>query len=87
MCDEKTDLGSMLVGRGGGTPSMRKGCDGGKKKWGEKKEKRLMNIVATTSLPSGEGGTRSPHATPHRQQNPKWPPGGPKMADGVWKGV
>ena len=20
-------------------------------------------------------------------QNPKWPPGGPKMADGVWKGV
>merc|ERR1711954_14089 len=24
---------------------------------------------------------------PHRLQNPKWPPGGPKMADGVWKGV
>ena len=23
----------------------------------------------------------------HRLQNPKWPPGGPKMADGVWKGV
>ena len=21
-----------------------------------------------------------------RLQNPKWPPGGPKMADGVWKG-
>ena len=20
-------------------------------------------------------------------QNPKWPPGGPKMAEGVWKGV
>ena len=37
--------------------------------------------------PSGEGGTRSPPATPHRLQNPKWPPGGPKMADGVWKGV
>ena len=35
----------------------------------------------------GEGGTRSPPATPHRLQNPKWPPGGPKMADGVWKGV
>ena len=34
--------------------------------------------------PSGEGGTRSPPATPHRLQNPKWPPGGPKMADGVW---
>ena len=24
---------------------------------------------------------------PHRLQNPKWPPGGPKMADGDWKGV
>ena len=23
----------------------------------------------------------------HRLQNPKWPPGGPKMADRVWKGV
>ena len=31
--------------------------------------------------PTGKGGTRSPPA------NPKWPPGGPKMADGVWKGV
>ena len=37
--------------------------------------------------PSGEGGTRSPPATPHHLQNPKWPPGGPKMAEGVWKGV
>ena len=37
--------------------------------------------------PSGAGGTRSPPATPHRLQNPKWPPGAPKMADGVWKGV
>ena len=26
-------------------------------------------------------------ATPHRIQNPKWPPGGPKIAKGVWKGV
>ena len=34
--------------------------------------------------PSGEGGTRSPPATPHRLQNPKWPPGGPEMADGGW---
>ena len=32
--------------------------------------------------PSGEGGTRSPPATP---QNPKWPPGGPKMANGSEK--
>ena len=37
--------------------------------------------------PSGEGGTRSPPAMLHRLQNPIWPPGGPKMADGVWKGV
>ena len=25
---------------------------------------------------SGEGGTRSPPATPHRLRNSKWPPGG-----------
>ena len=37
--------------------------------------------------PSGAGGTRSPPATPHSLQNPKWPPVGPKMANGVWKGV
>ena len=37
--------------------------------------------------PSGEGGTRSPPATPHRLQNRKCPPGGPKMANRVWKGV
>ena len=37
--------------------------------------------------PSGEEGTRSPPATLHRPQNQKWRPGGPKMADGVWKGV
>ena len=36
--------------------------------------------------PSSEGSTRSPPATPHRLQNPKWPPGGPKMADQAWKG-
>ena len=37
--------------------------------------------------PSGEGAARLPPATPQRLQNPKWPPGGPKIADGVWKGV
>ena len=26
-------------------------------------------------------------STNQRPRNPKWPPGGPKMADGVWKGV
>ena len=29
----------------------------------------------------------TPPAMPHRLQNPKWPLGGPKMADVVWKGV
>ena len=33
--------------------------------------------------PSGAGGTRSPPATAHRLQNPKWPLGSPEMADGV----
>ena len=43
------------------------------------------NILKT--IPAcGEGGPRSPPATPHRLQNPKWPPGGPKMANRVWKG-
>ena len=36
-------------------------------------------LVAT----SGAGGTRLLPATPHRLKNPKWPPGGPKVADGV----
>ena len=26
-------------------------------------------------------------ALAYHLQKPKWPPGGPKMADGVWKGV
>ena len=37
--------------------------------------------------PSGDGGTRSPPATMHRLQNPKWSVGDSEMADGVWKGV
>ena len=49
---------------------MRKVDDGEEKK---KKEKEYQ--------PSGEGGARSPPATPHRL------PVGPKMADGVWKEV
>ena len=35
--------------------------------------------------PSGEGGTRSPPATPHRLHNPRWPPGGPKRPTGSGK--
>ena len=37
--------------------------------------------------PSGEGGTHSPPAMLHHLKKPKWLPGGPKMADGVLKGV
>ena len=52
-------------------------------------KKEYLNIEfqrPTTILeyqPSGEVGTRSPPATPHRLQYPKWPLGGPKMAGGV----
>ena len=44
-------------------------------------------ILKDKYQPSGAGGTRLPPATPQRLQNPKRPPVGPKMADGVWKGV
>ena len=42
--------------------------------------------VGNEYQPSSTGDTRSPPATPHRLQNQKWPPGGPKMAAWVWKG-
>ena len=54
------------------TPSMRKGCDGGGKK--RKKTGKNTSLAAKGALAN-------------RLQNPKWPPGGPKMAEGVWKGV
>ena len=47
----------------------------------------MDNRICTKYQPSGAGGTRSPTATLQRLQNPKWPPGGLKMPDGVWKGV
>jgi len=37
--------------------------------------------------PSSAEGTPSEPAMLHRLQNPKWPLGGSKMADRVWKGV
>ena len=33
--------------------------------------------------PKGAGGARSLPARTHRLQYPKWPPGDPKMAEGV----
>ena len=50
-------------------------------------ELQILSANSYRYQPSGEGGTRSPPATPHRLQNPKWPPGGPKMANEVWKSV
>ena len=47
----------------------------------------VKDICEQEYQPSGIGGTRSLPATPCRLQNPKWLPGGPKMADGVWKGA
>ena len=46
-----------------------------------KKKPWLKDRNVKKYQPSGAGGTRSPPATPHRL------PVGPKMADGVWKGV
>ena len=47
----------------------------------QSKLKESFNKNKHKYQPSGAGGTRSPPATPHRL------PGGPKMAEGVWKGV
>ena len=47
----------------------------------------LIDATRENSPWCGEGGALSLPATLHRLQNPKWPPGGPKMTDGVWKGV
>ena len=47
----------------------------------------LTGWSAGTDNDIKKGGTRSLPATPHRLQDPKWLPGGPKIADGVWKGV
>ena len=53
-------------------------------------EAKYLSIRSEKAIkyqPSGAGGTRSLPVMQHRLQNPKWSPGGPKMAEGVWKGV
>ena len=45
----------------------------------------IINI-GQYNQPKGAGGTRSPPEMLHRLQNQKWLLGGPKMANGVWKG-
>ena len=40
----------------------------------------FLTTFSNTSL-----AAKGAPATPHRLQNPKWPPGGPKMADGSGK--
>ena len=47
----------------------------------------LKNKNDTKYQPSGEGCTCSMPVTPHHLQNPKWPLGGAKKTDRVWKGV
>ena len=47
----------------------------------------FIDIYNLEYKPSSAGGTRSPPATPHRLQNPKWLPVSPKMADGFGKVV
>ena len=48
------------------TPSLRKGCNGGREKKQEKKKKRLMKIVATLSFPSSLLPER------HRPNDDRW---------------
>ena len=44
----------------------------------------ILESEANTSLAAeGGGGTRSTPTQPHCLQNPKWPPGSLKMADGL----
>ena len=61
-----------------------------KKNWGKRKIKKSqlgIRLMKNASLAVPGALTCSQPATPHHLQNPKWPPGGPKMADRVWKGV
>ena len=45
--------------------------------------KVTQSAVLYIYQPSGSKGTRSPSATPHLRQNPKWPPVASKLAEGV----
>ena len=47
---------------------------------------RLLRRTARNTAPPAMPH-HAPPAMPYRLKNPIWPPGGPKMADGVWKGV
>ena len=57
------------------TPSMRKGDNGEEKKTEKKKEN--TSLAAPGALP----------AMPYRLLNQKWPTGGPKFGNRVWKRV
>ena len=48
---------------------------------------KKIDVSKDKYQPSGDWGTQSAPATPHHLQNPKWPLGGPKIDNGVWKGV
>ena len=65
---------------------MRKVDNGEEKEKKEKKrEKITAEIVATTSLPVDRLTATDCNAA--ARANKKWLPGGPKMADRVWRGV
>ena len=51
------------------------------------KSQLFMSLILKYQPSGAAGGTPSLPVTPHHLQNPKWLPVGPKMADGVWKGV
>ena len=64
---------------------MKKIDDGERKKEKKKKKKKkiTVEIVATNVVASRALRI----LTNQRPQNPKWPPGGLKIANGVWKVV
>ena len=46
----------------------------------------MKHLVQNDRVPTVNTILAAPGALAHRLQNSKWPIGGPKMADGVWKG-
>ena len=56
-----------------------------KNQYGLKNEDDLENEDSLKYQPSNAGSTRSPSEMLQHLQNQKLPPGGPKMADRVWR--
>ena len=56
-------------------------------KWPTGSGKRLILGYLTFRSTFAKKVSLFDHSFYENLKNPKWPPGGPKMADGVWKGV